>query len=65
VLFIPKISHKDTKEEKSTKEEGRGMSPLLLLLTAVFTGATLCGIIHLHGFAVRLFSACEAFGGLL
>jgi len=31
--------------------------PLLLRQTAAFIGATLCGLIHLHGFAVRLFSA--------
>jgi hypothetical protein len=30
--------------------------PLLLLRTAAFFGATLCGIIYLHGYAVRLFS---------
>jgi hypothetical protein len=35
---------------------GRLKAPLLLLLTVAFTGATLCGIIHLHGYAVRLFS---------
>jgi len=29
---------------------------LLLFQTAAFIGATLCGIIYLHGFAVRLFS---------
>jgi len=32
---------------------------LLLLHTAAFIGATLCGIIHPHGYAVRLFNACE------
>jgi len=29
---------------------------LALLQTAAFIGATLCGIIHLHGYAVHLFS---------
>jgi hypothetical protein len=28
---------------------GRLKAPLLLLQTAAFIGATLCGIIHLHG----------------
>jgi len=32
---------------------------LLLLQTAAFIGATLCGIFHLHGYAVRLSSVCE------
>ena len=30
--------------------------PLLLIQTAAFIGATLCGIIYLHGYAVRLSS---------
>jgi len=30
--------------------------PLLYYKIAVFIGATLCGIIHLHDYAVRLFS---------
>jgi hypothetical protein len=40
---------------------GRLKAPLLLLQAAAFIGATLCGIIHLHGkedrFAVNLKSA--------
>jgi putative hydrolase of the HAD superfamily len=34
---------------------------LLLLQVAAFIGATLCGIEHLHGYAVRLFSVLCAF----
>jgi len=34
---------------------------LLLLQTAAFIGATLCGINHLHGVAVRFSSVCEVF----
>jgi hypothetical protein len=35
---------------------GHLKATLLFFQTAAFIGATLCGIIHLHGFAVRLFS---------
>jgi hypothetical protein len=31
---------------------------LLLSQTAAFTGATLCGIIHLHGLTPRVYLAC-------
>jgi len=38
---------------------------LLLFQTAAFIGATLCGIIDPHGYAVRLVSVCEIFSLLI
>jgi hypothetical protein len=44
---------------------GRLKAPLLLLQTAAFIGATLCGFKHLHGHAMRLFSVFVFFVGPL
>jgi hypothetical protein len=38
------------------RTDGSQKAALLLLKAAVFIGATLCGIINPHGYAVRLFS---------
>jgi len=38
------------------RTDGSLSAALLLLQTAAFIGATLCGIIDPHGYAVRLFS---------
>jgi hypothetical protein len=59
-----RISHKEHTGNKDHKGgKGDFCLDLLLLQVAAFTGATLCGIVHLHGYAVRLFSVCE-FPGL-
>jgi len=46
---------------RALRTVGRLKAPLLLLQTAAFIGATLCGINDLHGYAVHLFNVCEIF----
>jgi len=41
---------------RALRTGGSLKAALLLFRTAAFIGATLCGIIYLHGYAVRLLS---------
>jgi len=46
---------------RDLRTDGSLKAALLFLQTAAFIGATLCGIINPHGYAVRLFNECGAF----